>query len=142
MQIHQLQPKTKQRKAKRIGRGGKRGTYSGRGMKGQRSRAGARFQPRVREILKRYPKLRGYKRSPYGDVISVNVSVLEKNFTVGDTVNPAALVAKHLVGATGKKALKVKILGFGELTKKLTIEKCTVSALAKEKIEKAGGNIA
>jgi large subunit ribosomal protein L15 len=110
-------------------------------MKGQRSRSGARFQPRVREILKRYPKLRGYKRAPYGDVISLNVGVLERHFAAGDTVNPTVLLAKHIINTEGKKVPTVKILGSGELTKKITLEKCAVSALAKEKIEKAGGSI-
>ena len=62
MQLHQLKPTHKAKAAKRVGRGGKRGTYSGRGMKGQKSRAGARMQPLVRELIKRYPKLRGYRR--------------------------------------------------------------------------------
>jgi len=62
MQLHELQPTHKTKTSKRIGRGGKKGTYSGRGMKGQKSRAGARMQPLVRELIKRYPKLRGYRR--------------------------------------------------------------------------------
>ena len=141
MQIHQIQTTHKARKAKRIGRGGKRGTYSGRGMKGQKSRAGARFQPRVRELLKRYPKLRGYRRSDGKKVLSLNITVLEKHFEKGETVNPAALVAKHLLGTIGKRTPAVKILGGGEITKALTIENCAVSKTAKEKIEKAGGVI-
>ena len=64
MQLHELRPKHKIKKRKRIGRGGKRGTYSGRGMKGQKSRAGARFEPIIRGLIKRYPKLRGYKFKP------------------------------------------------------------------------------
>lgn len=61
MQLHELRPKHKIKKGKRIGRGGKRGTYSGRGMKGQKSRAGTRFEPIIRGLIKRYPKLRGYR---------------------------------------------------------------------------------
>ncbi|MBZ1348254.1 MAG: uL15 family ribosomal protein [Candidatus Nealsonbacteria bacterium] len=61
MQLHQLKPIHKRKKRKRLGRGGKRGTYSGRGMKGQKSRAGARFEPIIRGLIKRYPKLRGYR---------------------------------------------------------------------------------
>lgn len=61
MQLHELKPIHKRKKAKRVGRGGKRGTYSGRGQKGQRARAGRKMKPVVREIIKRYPKLRGYK---------------------------------------------------------------------------------
>lgn len=59
MQLHELQPKHKLKKQKRIGRGGKRGTYSGRGIKGQKSRAGRKLKPAIREFIKRYPKLRG-----------------------------------------------------------------------------------
>jgi len=141
MQTHQIQPKTKQQKAKRVGRGGKKGTYSGRGMKGQGSRSGARFQPRIRELFKRYPKLRGYRRSGGEKPVSFDVRVLEKHFEQGETVNPESLIAKKLLGAVRKKTPAVKILGTGELTKKLAVEKCQVSAIAKEKIEKAGGSV-
>lgn len=61
MQLHELRPLHRGKKRKRVGRGGKRGTYSGRGQKGQKSRAGRRLKPVIREIIKRYPKLRGYK---------------------------------------------------------------------------------
>ena len=61
MQFHQLIQKTKFRKSRRVGRGGKRGTYSGRGIKGQKARAGAKIRPALRDILKKIPKLRGYK---------------------------------------------------------------------------------
>ncbi len=61
MQLHELRPKHKLKKKKRIGRGGKTGTYSGRGVKGQKSRAGAKFEPIIRGLIKRYPKLRGYR---------------------------------------------------------------------------------
>lgn len=61
MQLHELKPKHKRKKRKRVGRGGKRGTYSGRGIKGQKARAGRRLKPVIRELIKRYPKLRGYK---------------------------------------------------------------------------------
>jgi len=63
MQLHQLKPTVKQKRAKRVGRGGKRGTYSGRGQKGQKSRAGARIRPGFRggdnPIWKLFPKQRG-----------------------------------------------------------------------------------
>jgi len=61
MQFHQLKPIHKMKKRKRIGRGGKRGTYSGRGTKGQKSRAGRKLVPIIRGLIKRYPKLRGAK---------------------------------------------------------------------------------
>jgi large subunit ribosomal protein L15 len=61
MQLHEIKPTHKLKKRKRVSRGGKRGTYSGRGQKGQLSRAGRKLKPLIREIIKRYPKLRGYK---------------------------------------------------------------------------------
>ena len=61
MQIHELRPKHKNRAKKRIGRGGKHGTYSGKGIKGQASRAGRKMVPIIRELIKKYPKLKGYR---------------------------------------------------------------------------------
>ena len=59
MQIHQLKIIHKMKRKKRVGRGGKKGTYSGKGIKGQKSRAGKRFKPMIRDVIKRYPKLKG-----------------------------------------------------------------------------------
>lgn len=59
MQLHTLQPLHALKDKKRIGRGGKRGTYSGRGQKGQRSRAGRKIRPALRDLIQRLPKLRG-----------------------------------------------------------------------------------
>jgi len=61
MQIHQIKPKIKKKNRKIIGRGGKRGTYSGRGIKGQKSRAGRKIRPELRDIIKKLPKKRGYR---------------------------------------------------------------------------------
>ena len=141
MQLHELQPIHRQRKGRRVGRGGKKGTYSGRGGKGQTARTGYRVAPRVRELLKKYPKLRGYKRNAKTNVITVNLATLEKHFVQGETVNPGALAQKNIAGTMKGKKVAIKILGVGEITKALTIEKCTLSKSAKEKIKKAGGNI-
>jgi large subunit ribosomal protein L15 len=139
MQIHELQPKTKNKEKKRIGRGGKRGTYSGKGIKGQKSRAGAKMKPIVRDLLKRYPKLRGYNFSSRKDVFAINVSVLDKVFESGAVVEPKTLVLKGLIGK-GKKPT-IKILGNGKTEKKLYLKGCKVSKSAKEIIEKAGGKV-
>ncbi|MBZ1348680.1 MAG: hypothetical protein KY053_00355 [Candidatus Liptonbacteria bacterium] len=61
MQLHELQPIYKNKPKKRIGRGGKKGNYCGRGLKGQKSRAGHRIRPAEREFVLRLPKLRGKK---------------------------------------------------------------------------------
>ncbi len=135
MQIHQLKPKSKAKKRKRVGRGGKRGTYSGKGLKGQKSRAGRTTFPIIREYIKKYPKLRGYRFNPVSDKTAVvNIGILDKFFDEGSVVNPKTLLEKKLIRRIKGRKPKVKILGKGELTKKLTIEKCEVSKTAKEKI--------
>ncbi len=148
MQLHQLQPKTTRPDAKRIGRGGKRGKTSGKGGKGQTARAGGRPRPEMRDIIKRLPKLRGFGKNRARTVnnervlpIVVNLSVLDKTFDAGDTVSPQTLIAKKVVSISRGKAPAIKILGTGEITKKLIISGCVFSASAKEKLEKAGGQV-
>ncbi len=139
MQIHELKPKNKAQKKKRVGRGGKRGTYSGKGMKGQKCRAGAKMAPIAREFIKRYPKLRGYQFSPLKRAFVVNIKVLDTVFNDGDVVSPKSLVQKGV--AKKSKKFPVKILGVGETKKKLTVKGCVVSEKAKEIIVKAGGKV-
>ena len=142
MQIHDIQPIHKAKKTKRVGRGGKRGTYSGHGIKGQSSRAGRKMQPSIRELIKRYPKLRGYRYVRFGaGVAEVNIGILDKNFQSNDSVTAKILVEKGLVNLCKGKVPGVKILGQGEMTKKLTISGCEISKVAREKVEKAGGNV-
>ena len=142
MQIHEIQPNNKTKDRKRIGRGGKKGTYSGKGCKGQKSRAGRKMQPFMREIIKRYPKIGGYrqKQRMEGEV-SVGLKTLESFFEKGEKITPQVLLDKKLIRRIAGKAPLVKILGNGEITKALTIESCLVSKVAKEKIEKVGGTI-
>lgn len=148
MQLHQLQPKTERRVAKRIGRGGKRGKTSGAGGKGQTARAGGRPRPEMRDIIKRIPKLRGHGKNRAQTVNAervlstvVNLTVIEAAFAHGDTVSPQTLVAKKIVSVHKGKVAPIKILGTGTLTKKVTLSGCTYSTSAKEKIEKAGGSV-
>ena len=142
MQLHELKPKTSFKRVKRVGRGGKKGTYCGRGMKGQKSRAGTRFQPMIREWLKKYHKLRGYRFNTLkGKATGFNLSDLEKHFEMGETVSPKTLMQKNLLTRIEGKNPKVKILGNGDLTKSLIIEDCTVSKKAREVIEAKQGEI-
>jgi len=142
MQLHELRPKHKLKKRKRVGRGGKRGTYCGKGVKGQKARAGKRFQPIIRSLIKRYPKLRGYKFKPLElKPIIINTEILEKKFKAGDKINPQVLLEKNLIRKIKGRIPKVKILGKGKLTKSLTIENCLISKQAGEKIKKAGGKV-
>ena len=148
MQIHNIQKSTTTKEKKRIGRGGKRGKTSGRGGKGQTARTGNSGRPEMRDIIKRLPKLRGHGKNRARTVNAervlpsvVNVSALEAAFESGAQVTPATLVAASLVKKVGGRLPKVKILGTGGLTKKVTVSGCGYSASVKEKIEKAGGTI-
>lgn len=144
MQLHEIKPIHRKKHRRRVGRGGKKGTYSGRGMKGQKSRAGGRFKPIIRELIKRYPKLRGYRQksthTPKIEV-GVNLEILEKKLESGQKVSPEILQKYGLVSKILGRTPKVKILGRGEITKALNFENCEVSKSAKEKIEKAGGTV-
>lgn len=127
---------------KRVGRGGKRGTYSGRGIKGQRSRAGRRIRPQLRDLLMKLPKKRGHKAKRQPRFLAVvNLDRLERTFAAGESVNPQNLLVKKLISKISGKIPTVKILGRGTLTKKLKIENCRLSQSAKAAIEKAGGVI-
>jgi len=148
MQLHELKPTSVRKSGKRIGRGGKRGKMSGRGHKGQTARAGNSTRPEMRELIKKLPKLRGHGVNRAATVnaervlpVVVNVGALELAFKAGDIVSPKSLVVAEVISTVRRKAPVVKILGTGELTKKLTIEGCQVSASAKAKIEKAGGSV-
>ena len=146
MQLHQLKPKHKLKKKKRVGRGGKRGTYSGRGLKGQRSRAGRKFKPAIRGLIKRYPKLRGYRfkskvKSQKSKIAILNLETLEKRFNSGEKITPEILLERKIIRRIKGRLPKVKILSRGKLTKKLIIEGCQVSKSTREEIEKAGGSI-
>jgi len=118
MQLHELKPTHKRKKGKRIGRGGKRGTYCGRGVKGQKSRAGRKMVPSIRQLIKKYPKLRGYRFKPQRPKPeTVDVDILERNFEKGDLVSPKTLLEKNLVSRMKGKTPKVKILGRGKLNR-------------------------
>ncbi|MDI6602922.1 MAG: uL15 family ribosomal protein, partial [Patescibacteria group bacterium] len=128
MQLQELKPIHKRKKRKRVGRGGKKGTYSGRGIKGQKARAGRRLKPVIRELIKKYPKLRGYKfKQAKLKPAIVNIETLEKKFQAGEVVTPKVLLEKKLVRRIKGRLPRVKILGKGKLSKPLTVENCLIS---------------
>ncbi|MDD3607572.1 MAG: 50S ribosomal protein L15 [Candidatus Moranbacteria bacterium] len=140
MQIHQIGNNKKLRK--RIGRGGKKGTYSGRGIKGQGSRSGysrrSTFEGGRTTLVALTKKLKGFKRLVKNDKKIINLQKIDKKFTVGETVNLESLRTKGLIGKNDKE---VKILSDGELTKKVNFSNMAVSKAAEEKIKKMGGEI-
>ena len=145
MQLHELKPKTKNKKRMTVGRGGKRGKTSGRGTKGQNARAGHKNRPEMRDFIKRIPKLRGRGVSPFKSFSikpwSVSLGDIDAAFNAGAAVNPKTLVAAEVVETFKGFIPKVKILVDGEITKKISVSGCLVSAGAKAAIEKAGGTV-
>jgi large subunit ribosomal protein L15 len=146
MQLNQLKPIHKQKKKTRVGRGGKKGTYSGKGNKGQTSRAGHRYKPITKELIKRYPKLRGHRtrfrtQKVRPDDVVLNLDILEKKFNAGEEVSPKNLLEKRIINKEKGMVPKIKILAKGNLTKSLVFKNCQFSKAAKEKVEKAGGKI-
>lgn len=136
MQAHQLIWKTKFRKSRRVGRGGKRGTYSGRGIKGQKARAGAKIRPAERDIIKKIPKLRGYKfKSFYNKPSIVNLDDITRKFNDGGTVSPESLLEAGLVAKVKGRMPEIKILGRGDLKKKLTFRGVKFSKAVAEKVK-------
>lgn len=122
MQAHQL-VKTK-KVSRRIGRGGKRGTYSGRGIKGQKARAGRRIRPQIRDVIKKIHKRRGYffksfREKPY----IVNIGDIDKKFNSGDKITLESLVKSEILHVPKGEKVKIKILGKGQTQKKFIFDK-------------------
>lgn len=140
LSLHTIHPVTgSKKKRKTIGRGGKRGAYAGRGIKGQKSRSGVSGLKRLgmKPLIEATPKLRGFKSKKAKPEI-LNLDSLNKYYKDGEKVTPQSLRKKGLID---KIENGVKILGKGEINVKISIEGCKVSRSAKEKVEKAGGKV-
>lgn len=137
------------KKRKRVGRGGAHGGTSGRGHKGQNARSGGPkgrgFEGGQTPLQRRLPK-RGFTNAKFSKEVSlVNLSSLERAFVDGEEVNAHVLTQRGLIKPKKseqrdvKKGTIVKILGDGELSKKLTVSAYAFSAAAIQAIEKVGG---
>ena len=142
MELSNLQPAEGSKHSDNFGRGRGHGSgngkTAGKGHKGQKARSGAPrvgFEGGQMPLYRRIPK-RGFKNRNTKEIVAINVSALEK-FENGDTVTVESLLEKGIVSNPRDG---VKILGNGELTKKLTVQVNAFSASAKEKIEALGGN--
>jgi large subunit ribosomal protein L15 len=152
LNLNTLKPAQPRKDRKRVGRGlgSGKGRYSGRGIKGQKSRSGSKKMPAGFEggqmpLDMRAPKLRGNTSAdamPIGPFRTysqpVNLRDLDRVFADGDTVDLDAMVAKGLLKNT---KTDVKVLGTGDLSKKLAVTAHSFSASAREKIEAAGGSV-
>lgn len=145
MQLNDLRPAEGAKKSrKRIGRGNGsgHGTYAGRGLNGQLSRAGGgkgpSFEGGQMPLAMRLPKLPGFNNINRVEYAPVNVSRLDAVYSDGDVVDYETLVEKGIIKS---EAIPVKVLGNGEISKKLTVRVDKVSATAQAKIEAAGGKV-
>jgi large subunit ribosomal protein L15 len=152
LDLSTLKPAQARTDRKRVGRGlgSGKGRYSGRGLKGQKSRSGSKkmragFEGGQMPLYMRLGKLRGSTSKDAMPIVPfmtrtqpVNLKALEERFEAGAEVTPETLKAKRLIRST---RTDVKVLGVGELSKALTVHAHGVSATAREKIEQAGGTI-
>lgn len=133
MQLHNIKPKTSRKGIKRIGRGGKRGTYSGRGQKGQKARAGRNIRPGLRDTIIRTPKLKGFKNKPkQTQSVAVRIERLAK---ISEKEINREVLAKYGI------RWPAKIVGGGELKEAKDIIGIKTSVSAKKLIEAAGGSV-
>jgi large subunit ribosomal protein L15 len=145
MQLHDLAPapgSTKDRKRVGRGHGSGHGGTSGKGDKGQASRAGGTkgpgFEGGQTPLAMRLPKLPGFKNRWRQEYDIVNVGRLDVVFSDGDVVDAESLAAKGVIKSADSP---VKVLGDGELKKKLTVKVDKLSSSARTKIEAAGGTV-
>lgn len=156
MNLSELKSRTPRKLAKRVGRGGKRGTFSGGGSKGQKSRAGASVRPGFRggdnRIWQLFPKQRGASKKPGSNRVHVKHRFYQfrggkdpafnldffNRFSDGQLVNPKLLAEQGLIH---KSVKNVKVLGDGELKRKIEFEGFSFSGTAKDKVVKAGAKI-
>jgi len=139
MQIHNIKKNKSNKTSIRVGRGGKRGTYSGKGLKGQKARSGVSGLKRLgmRQLIEQTHKQKGFKsRNPKPEILNLNV--LNDKFKDGDKITPQVLKDK---GVVDKITKGVKILGNGEIKVRLEVENCLVSKTAKNKIVEVGGTV-
>lgn len=145
MQQHELrQPKGATHKRKRVGRGNAsgHGTYSGKGMKGQKARSGGGVRPYFEggqlPLVRRMARKRGFRNPFRIDYEEVNVSAIGERFQAGVTVDAAGLREARLIRSARRP---VKVLGDGELSVALTVEATSFTRSAIAKIEGAGGSV-
>ncbi len=144
MQAHDLKPpKGAKHARKRVGRGNAsgHGTYSTRGLKGQKSRAGRKprrfFEGGQTELMRRLPRKRGFTNRFRVEFTPINLRTLDDRFDDGAEVTPEILKE---VGLVSTLRIPVKVLGTGDITKKLNVTAHKFSKSAREKIEAAGGS--
>jgi len=128
MQLHTLSKYHESRGKQRRGRGGKRGSFSGRGIKGQKARAGRRIRPEMRDLIMKMPKRRGHSHSvrPIARV-ALSIPSIVKKFKQGERITPKELYNRGLVRRVGGKIPKIRLVGPKEALRNYTVQGCTLS---------------
>ena len=144
MQINDLKLNTRKKKRKTIGRGGKKGTYCGKGNKGQKARSGAHVDPLFEggrsTLIDHMKKKKGFKSLNIKPMI-VSLGDIEKKFKAGDVISIDSLKKTGLVGKIERNQ-KIKILANGKISKSLSFDSSVIlSKSAVSEIEKSGGKI-
>ncbi len=143
LELSKLKPRIRRKNRKRVGRGGGSGsgTYSGRGIKGQKSRSGGRIRPGFEggrmPLIRQMPKMRGF-RSIHPKTQVVTLGEIEKKFQIHETVSPKSLYNKGIIQ---NPRILVKVLSNGKIKKKFNFENVQFSASAKRAIEAVGGTL-
>lgn len=142
LRLHHLAPAPGSKKSKnRVGRGegGKRGKTAGRGTKGLKARSKVRvgFEGGQMPLVRRIPKLGGFKNHNKEIFAIINVGVLEETFDAGTTISPDDLRTRGLIKHRGR----LKVLAEGDISKSMTVQTHAISAGARSKIEAAGGTV-
>jgi len=145
VKLSNLKPAPKsRRRSRRVGRGNNAsdpGTYSGRGIKGQRSRSGGKKGLKIKGLrsnLRSMPKLKGFNQRNSLSIKPISLKDLENKFKENEIIDLAKLIKGGLIK---KKDRRVKILAQGKITKKLTIKAYKFSEAAEKAIKKVGGKI-
>ncbi|MCD4693937.1 50S ribosomal protein L15 [bacterium] len=142
LSLDSIKSKTKNKKSRRIGRGdgSGRGTYSGRGIKGQKCRSGVSGLKRLgmKPLIKQTPKKRGFHSNKPSNQV-VKIEAINKNFKDSDIINPEILVKLGLIKSA---KLPIKILGSEDLKiKKLSVRNIKLSKTALDQLVKQGGSL-
>ena len=142
LSLDSIKSRTKNKKSRRIGRGdgSGRGTYSGKGLKGQKCRSGVSGLKRLgmKTQIKQSPKKRGFNSNKPSNQV-VKIEAINKNFKDGDEINPEILVKKGLIN---NPKLPIKILGSEDLKiKKLSVSNIKLSKTALDQLVKQGGSL-
>ncbi len=143
MQVHDVRPTYPRQERKRVGRGnGSKGTYSGKGMKGQKARSGGGVRPGFEggqnPQIKGLPMMRGFHNPFRVEYQVVNLARLEELPADITEITPVMLASLRVVRHADKP---IKVLGEGEITRSLQVKATKFSGSARAKIEAAGGSV-